>query len=285
MALLVPHTFLYYYDEGNLETPRGIIDMEFYTNLTVDPHNVISVSPQDGLSIRSFYFQSEHREDANFWVSSLLRERYASLKDERDAFVEVQENFTAQLEFSAQAIQQIEEEKEGISRSLQSELSRGNEDQKHLKQLLEDILKGKVGGNEEGDDQEGKEEEEDNCDEEERRRISSILSSCTSVQDYCSAISTATSSLLSSSSSSLSTLQEVVEEKEEEVEAIRGACREVKGVLREMEKTLEKREESLSALEFESKSNMNKLEVKQQEIGQLKLSLKTLANSKRSSGD
>jgi hypothetical protein len=32
----VPHTFLYYFDSETSESPRGVIDLELYTNISVE---------------------------------------------------------------------------------------------------------------------------------------------------------------------------------------------------------------------------------------------------------
>lgn len=51
---LVPHTFLYYYDNDTSDNPRGIIDMELYTNLSVEGHSndTIKMSTLDETSQR-----------------------------------------------------------------------------------------------------------------------------------------------------------------------------------------------------------------------------------------
>jgi hypothetical protein len=43
---LVPHTFLYYYDSEIAESPRGVIDIECYTDVKADASYTIKVRYQ-----------------------------------------------------------------------------------------------------------------------------------------------------------------------------------------------------------------------------------------------
>jgi hypothetical protein len=53
----VPHCYLYYYDSAEAESPRGIIDMEIFTNIQrVD--NTLTCATADG-SMRTYYFEDE----------------------------------------------------------------------------------------------------------------------------------------------------------------------------------------------------------------------------------
>ena len=54
---IVPHLFLYYFDNDQSDSPRGIIDLEYFTNCTSDDENVLTLSPMEGIPLRSFYFQ------------------------------------------------------------------------------------------------------------------------------------------------------------------------------------------------------------------------------------
>lgn len=44
---LVPHLFLYYFDNEMSEAPRGIIDLELLNNISSEPNNVIKLSTGD----------------------------------------------------------------------------------------------------------------------------------------------------------------------------------------------------------------------------------------------
>lgn len=41
---VVPHMFLYYFDNELSEAPRGIIDLELYTNVNRDENNVLKLT-------------------------------------------------------------------------------------------------------------------------------------------------------------------------------------------------------------------------------------------------
>lgn len=43
-CVLVPHTFLYYYEHEDSDSPRGIIDLEFFTDISADDKNIVKVS-------------------------------------------------------------------------------------------------------------------------------------------------------------------------------------------------------------------------------------------------
>ena len=42
-CVLVPHTFLYYFDTEDAEAPRGTIDLEYYTDISADAAHQIKV--------------------------------------------------------------------------------------------------------------------------------------------------------------------------------------------------------------------------------------------------
>ena len=92
---LVPQSFLYYFEDDESDAPRGIIDLEYYTDISAQPNNVVKLATGDG-SHRTFYFQADSEEEMNAWMSALIRERYFVLRDERDAYQELQHDFQAQ---------------------------------------------------------------------------------------------------------------------------------------------------------------------------------------------
>mmetsp|Transcript_2362 Transcript_2362/g.7285 ORF Transcript_2362/g.7285 Transcript_2362/m.7285 type:complete len:566 (-) Transcript_2362:91-1788(-) len=92
---LVPQSFLYYFEDESADSPRGIIDLEFYTDISAQPNNVVKLATADG-SHRTFYFQADSEEEMNAWLSALIRERYFHVRDERDAYQELQKDFQAQ---------------------------------------------------------------------------------------------------------------------------------------------------------------------------------------------
>jgi len=40
---IVPHTFLYYFDNETSESPRGVIDLELYHNIYRDENNALKL--------------------------------------------------------------------------------------------------------------------------------------------------------------------------------------------------------------------------------------------------
>lgn len=73
---IVPHLFLYYFDSDQSDSPRGVIDLEYYTKCTADGENVLTLSPTEGILLRSFYFQIESPTVLSDWMTSIQRDRY-----------------------------------------------------------------------------------------------------------------------------------------------------------------------------------------------------------------
>jgi len=110
---LVPHSLLYYFEDEDADAPRGIIDLEYYTDISAQPNNVVRLgAPSDapGGQQRTFYFQAESEEEMNSWMSALIRERYFVLRDERDAYQELQHDFQAQTEDMASVMKTVGKE-------------------------------------------------------------------------------------------------------------------------------------------------------------------------------
>ena len=44
----VPHTFLYYYESDTADSPRGVIDLELYTQIALEgsDYSILKVSPE-----------------------------------------------------------------------------------------------------------------------------------------------------------------------------------------------------------------------------------------------
>lgn len=42
-CVLVPHTFLYYFESEDAECPRGVIDLEYYTDISADDRHIVKV--------------------------------------------------------------------------------------------------------------------------------------------------------------------------------------------------------------------------------------------------
>lgn len=110
---LVPQTFLYYFEDEEADAPRGIIDLEYYTDISAQPNNIVKLASTDG-SQRTFYFKADSEEEMNAWMSALIRERYFVLRDERDAYQELQHDFQAQSAADADEVRRASVERHAM---------------------------------------------------------------------------------------------------------------------------------------------------------------------------
>jgi len=91
----VPHLFLYYFQSDSSDAPRGIIDLELFSNISRDGSNLMTIAPtQEHEALRTFFFREEDQDSLNDWVSSLLRDRYFSILEERNAYMQMQSDLT-----------------------------------------------------------------------------------------------------------------------------------------------------------------------------------------------
>ena len=101
-CVLAPQAFLYYFEDSSADAPRGVIDLEG-ADVSVGDGNVVHiVTPgTHDTEGRRFYFQADSADDAAAWVSALVRERYFNVRDERDAYRDLQHDLSAQAAASA----------------------------------------------------------------------------------------------------------------------------------------------------------------------------------------
>jgi len=153
-ACIVPHWFLYYYENERSDTPRGVIDLHCYTDATIEEKvdvklggsvtksNVLTlktpalsdesssakdksstteakVKPKKSESghLRNFYFSSKDKTGLAEWISVINRERYNVVKDERDAYQSLQQSFSGELDVVMSQVQKVEGEKEETARA------------------------------------------------------------------------------------------------------------------------------------------------------------------------
>ena len=107
---LVPQTLLYYYDGEHSESARGIIDLEYYTEVEVVARNTIRLSTPPDIPLRSFFFKADDEDQCAAWAAALTRERYFVVADERDAYQRLQAEFQKQSSESADSCDRLREE-------------------------------------------------------------------------------------------------------------------------------------------------------------------------------
>ena len=52
MMAIVPHMFMYYFDNDTADFPRGVIDLHYYTDFEVENGNILIISAP-GTELRS----------------------------------------------------------------------------------------------------------------------------------------------------------------------------------------------------------------------------------------
>lgn len=94
---LVPHTFLYYFEDEKAESPRGIIDLEMYTNLSIEGNDILKISTNNLHAARSFFLKADDPDLLNEWISSIHQDRFMQVRDERDAYKQLQDQFSGEI--------------------------------------------------------------------------------------------------------------------------------------------------------------------------------------------
>ena len=134
-ACLVPHWFLYYFENEHAENPRGIIDLHLYTKTSIsgkanedfqvdvkalkNGEKVLKLSSETlGTGVRDMYFGANEEETLREWVAIIQRDRYEVIRDERDAYVALQEQFSGELEKVNKSKEMSEASKEDLVRQI-----------------------------------------------------------------------------------------------------------------------------------------------------------------------
>ena len=107
---LVPQLLLYYYDHESSESARGIIDLEYYTEVEVVAKNTIRLSTPPDIPLRSFFFKADDEEQCARWAAALTRERYFVVADEKDAYQRLQGEFQKQSSDAAESVERLKDE-------------------------------------------------------------------------------------------------------------------------------------------------------------------------------
>ena len=103
---MVPHMFLYYFSEEDFGAPRGIIDMEYYTNVVVED-NVVSLHADKSLGARPLHFKIHDPDVRKQWIHSMKRDRFQTVQDERDMYQQLQEQFSGQMNSTTKMIDDL----------------------------------------------------------------------------------------------------------------------------------------------------------------------------------
>lgn len=122
---LVPQTLLYYFDTEYSDSARGIIDLEFYTDVEIVAKNTIRLSTPPDIPLRSFFFRADSEEQCAAWAAALTRERYFVVADERDAYQKLQSEFQKESSATAARVEKVKSEISATRRSVEeSEMRR-----------------------------------------------------------------------------------------------------------------------------------------------------------------
>lgn len=134
----VPHLFLYYYQSDNSEAPRGIIDLELYSNIIRENTNILKMSPmiEETSDLRSFYFQEEDQDTLTDWISSLIRDRYFNINDERNAYMQMQYEMTGVLDNARTYHKSTIQEKDILEQQLNQAIQSSQEAMNVLQTVL-----------------------------------------------------------------------------------------------------------------------------------------------------
>jgi esterase/lipase len=89
--------YLYYFDSDQSESPRGIIDLEYFTDCSADEEGVLTLQPTAGIPLRSFFFQIDDPTVRSDWLGTLMSERYQTIREERDAYKQMQTHFSSEM--------------------------------------------------------------------------------------------------------------------------------------------------------------------------------------------
>eukprot|EP01038_Epipyxis_sp_PR26KG_P012852 gene12852-17227_t len=115
----VPHVFLYYFDSDNADAPRGVIDLELYNSFSIEG-NILKISGGNEESIRSFYFEDEDRRYLEEWSTSLLRDRYHVVYEERDAYQQMQLEMSGIIDAASEQKKILQQQNEITEKELQN---------------------------------------------------------------------------------------------------------------------------------------------------------------------
>eukprot|EP01039_Chlorochromonas_danica_P000856 gene856-931_t len=134
---IVPHMFLYYFDGELAESPRGIIDLELYTDVQRDEGGrAIKLTTGENSHLRAFYFDDEDPEYLNEWITSFIRDRYHAVRDERNAYQQMQFEMTGAIDQASTQRKMSERERE----ELEKQLKQANQQYLDTRAVVQNLL-------------------------------------------------------------------------------------------------------------------------------------------------
>jgi K+-sensing histidine kinase KdpD len=99
--------------------------------------NVLKISPASHVQAnRGFFFQIDDPTAMSEWMGSLHRDRYSTVRDERDAYQQLQDQFSGQMDMTAKMLEESAAEKEKLS----YEVAAGQREMAEAKLALHQVL-------------------------------------------------------------------------------------------------------------------------------------------------
>lgn len=129
--------------------PVGIIDLECYT--TVDRSSMddlvleLTGDSVTNPDLRSFFFQGESPEDCEHWTKAFLSDRHSALKDEREAYKQICENFPLQLMHCSDMMDAAEEKQKAAEKKAYNVRSAAEESRKKVIEMVREALERRAG--------------------------------------------------------------------------------------------------------------------------------------------
>jgi hypothetical protein len=119
VASIVPHWFLYYFDSDLAESPKGVIDLQLYMKMAIESGNVMRIGTDtktDGSQgpLRAYYFSDDDPNVLREWIDCMQRERYQVVRDERDAYQQLQDQFSGEMAHATLEMQESAQDRERL---------------------------------------------------------------------------------------------------------------------------------------------------------------------------
>lgn len=131
--------------------PAGIIDMECYTTIHRSSQNelVMELAGDETVNpdLRSFYFCANTDLEGEEWTQALLNQRHSSLVDEREAYKQVCDGFSQQLQILHTELDQAQRQAENQQEELYRVRSQMEDTRRNTLRLVDEIMSSDNSGN------------------------------------------------------------------------------------------------------------------------------------------